>query len=44
MGDIEDRERLTARRRRMPDAGQLLLAAALTAAGVVAVIAVFGRS
>ena len=44
MGDIEDSERLApTRRRRCPDAGQLLLAAALTAAGVVAVIAVFGR-
>lgn len=43
MGDIEDSERLMARSRRRADAGQLLLAAALTAAGVVAVIAVFGR-
>lgn len=47
MGDIENSERLTAgpgrRPRRRPDAGQLLLAAALAAAATVAVIAVFGR-
>jgi len=43
VGDIEDSERLAKRPRRRPDAGQLLLAAVLTAAAVVAVIAVFGR-
>jgi hypothetical protein len=43
VGDTEDSERLMARKRPRPDAGQLLLAAVLAAAGVVAVIAVFGR-
>jgi hypothetical protein len=43
VGDTEDSERLMARKRRRPDAGQVLLAAALTAAGVAAVIAVFGH-
>jgi hypothetical protein len=43
VGDIEDGERLAPRRRRYPDAGQLLLAAALTAAAVAAIIAIFGH-
>jgi hypothetical protein len=43
VGDSENSERLTARPRRRPDAGEVLLAAAVTAAVVGAVIAVFGR-